>query len=233
VVVIVATVRALKMNGGVEKAELANENVKAVELGSANIVQHLENLKKFNVPVVVAINKFPTDTVAEFDAIKQACEKEDVKVVLSDVFSQGGKGGVELAEEVVRLCDQNATPYTPLYALELPIEEKIETIAKEIYRADGVVFSLEAKQQLDEIVALGFDHLPVCMAKTQYSFSDDAALLGAPRNFDIHVKEIRLSAGAGFVVAITGAIMTMPGLPKVPAANGMDISEDGEIIGLS
>lgn len=232
-VVIVATVRALKMNGGVEKAELSKENVKAVVSGSANLLQHLENLKKFEVPVVVALNKFPTDTAAEFDAVIKSCEAKDVKVILSDVFSQGGKGGVELAEEVVRLCDQNVAPYKPLYELELPIEEKIKTIAKEIYRADGVVFSLEAKQQLDEIVALGFDHLPVCMAKTQYSFSDDATLLGAPRNFDIHVKEIRLSAGAGFVVAITGAIMTMPGLPKVPAANGMDITEDGEIIGLS
>lgn len=232
-VVIVATVRALKMNGGVAKTDLAAENVEAVVSGSANLLQHLENLKKFEVPVVVALNKFPTDTAAEFDAVIKSCEAQDVKVILSDVFSQGGKGGVELAEEVVRLCDQNVAPYKPLYELELPIEEKIETIAKEIYRADGVVFSLEAKQQLDEIVALGFDHLPVCMAKTQYSFSDDAALLGAPRNFDIHVKEVRLSAGAGFVVAITGAIMTMPGLPKVPAANGMDITEDGEIIGLS
>ncbi|MEA4807250.1 formate--tetrahydrofolate ligase [Acetobacterium wieringae] len=232
-VVIVATVRALKMNGGVEKAELSKENVKAVEAGTANIVQHLDNLKKFEVPVVVALNKFPTDTAAEFEAVKQACEDKGVKVILSDVFSHGGKGGVELAEEVVRLCDQNVAPYKPLYALELPLEDKIETIAKEIYRADGVEYTLEAKQQLDEIAALGFDHLPVCMAKTQYSFSDDAALLGAPRNFNIHVKEVRLSAGAGFVVAITGAIMTMPGLPKVPAANGMDITEDGEIIGLS
>lgn len=232
-VVIVATARALKMNGGIAKADLSKENVKAVEVGSANIVQHLENLKKFKVPVVVAINKFPTDTEAEFDAIKKACEKQNVKVVLSDVFSQGGKGGVELAEEVVKLCEAGPSTYEPLYSLELPIEEKIETIAKEIYRADGINFSLDAKKQLDEIVALGFDHLPVCMAKTQYSFSDDASLLGAPRNFNIHVKEIRLSAGAGFVVAITGAIMTMPGLPKVPAANGMDITEEGEIIGLS
>lgn len=232
-VVIVATVRALKMNGGVEKAELSKENVKAVEAGTANIAQHLDNLKKFEVPVVVALNKLPTDTAAEFDAVKKACEDKGVKVILSDVFSQGGKGGVELAEEVVRLCDQNVAAYKPLYALELPIEDKIETIAKEIYRADGVEYTLEAKQQLDEIAALGFDNLPVCMAKTQYSFSDDAALLGAPRNFNIHVKEVRLSAGAGFVVAITGAIMTMPGLPKVPAANGMDITEDGEIIGLS
>lgn len=232
-VVIVATVRALKMNGGIAKTDLSKENVKAVEVGSANIVQHLENLKKFKVPVVVAINKFPTDTEAEFDAIKKACEKQNVKVVLSDVFSQGGKGGVELAEEVVKLCEAGPSTYEPLYSLELPIQEKIETIAKEIYRADGVEFSLDAKKQLDEIVALGFDHLPVCMAKTQYSFSDDASLLGAPRNFNIHVKEIRLSAGAGFVVAITGAIMTMPGLPKVPAANGMDITEEGEIIGLS
>lgn len=232
-VVIVATVRALKMNGGVEKAKLSEENVSAVEIGSANLVQHLENLKKFKVPVVVAINKFPTDTAAEFDAIRQACTEQNVSVVLSDVFSQGGEGGVELANEVVKLCEMGPSQFEPLYSLELPLEDKIETIAKEIYRADGVEFTLEAKKQLDEIVALGFDHLPVCMAKTQYSFSDDASLLGAPKNFNIHVKEVRLSAGAGFVVAITGTIMTMPGLPKVPAANGMDITEDGEIIGLS
>lgn len=232
-VVIVATVRALKMNGGVVKTELSTENVAAVESGSANLIQHLENLQKFKVPVVVALNKFPTDTEAEFEAVKKACENKNVKVILSDVFSQGGKGGEELAHEVVKLCDQGESQYQPLYSLELPIEKKIETIAKEIYRADGVEFEPEAKKQLDEIVALGFDHLPVCMAKTQYSFSDDQTLLGAPQDFNIHVKEVRLSAGAGFVVVITGAIMTMPGLPKVPAANGMDITEDGEIIGLS
>lgn len=197
------------------------------------MLQHLDNLKKFEVPVVVALNKFPTDTEAEFEAVKKACEQKGVKVILSDVFSQGGKGGVELAQEVVRLCDQSNASYKPLYEREMPIEEKIETIAKEIYRADGVEYSLEAKKQLEEIAGLGFDHLPVCMAKTQYSFSDDASLIGAPRNFSIHVKEVRLSAGAGFVVAITGSIMTMPGLPKVPAANGMDITEEGEIIGLS
>ncbi|MDI3537637.1 MAG: formate--tetrahydrofolate ligase [Eubacteriaceae bacterium] len=232
-VVIVATVRALKMNGGVAKTELSAENVQAVYSGSANLLQHLDNLKKFEVPVVVALNKFPTDTEAEFEAVKKACEQKGVKVILSDVFSQGGKGGVELAQEVVRLCDQSNASYKPLYEREMPIEEKIETIAKEIYRADGVEYSLEAKKQLEEIAGLGFDHLPVCMAKTQYSFSDDASLIGAPRNFSIHVKEVRLSAGAGFVVAITGSIMTMPGLPKVPAANGMDITEEGEIIGLS
>lgn len=232
-VVIVATVRALKMNGGVAKTELSTENVAAVESGSANLLQHLENLQKFKVPVVVALNKFPTDTEAEFAAVKKACEKINVKVILSDVFSQGGKGGEELAHEVVKLCDMGESQYQPLYSLELPIEKKIETIATEIYRADGVEYEPEAKKQLDEIVALGFDHLPVCMAKTQYSFSDDQTLLGAPQDFNIHVKEVRLSAGAGFVVVITGAIMTMPGLPKVPAANGMDITEDGEIIGLS
>ncbi|KNZ41588.1 formate--tetrahydrofolate ligase [Acetobacterium bakii] len=232
-VVIVATVRALKMNGGIEKTKLSEENVTAVKIGSANLVQHLENLKKFKVPVVVAINKFPTDTEAEFEAIRQACSSEAVNVVLSDVFSQGGEGGVELANEVVKLCEMGPSQFEPLYSLELPLEEKIETIAREIYRADGVIFTPEAKNQLEEIVTLGFDHLPVCMAKTQYSFSDDAALLGAPKDFKIHVKEVRLSAGAGFVVAITGSIMTMPGLPKVPAANGMDITEDGEIIGLS
>lgn len=232
-VVIVATVRALKMNGGVVKTELSTENVAAVESGSANLIQHLENLQKFKVPVVVALNKFPTDTEAEFAAVKKACENKNVKVILSDVFSQGGKGGEELAREVVKLCDMGESQYQPLYPLELPIEKKIETIATEIYRADGVEYEPEAKKQLDEIVALGFDHLPVCMAKTQYSFSDDQTLLGAPQDFNIHVKEVRLSAGAGFVVVITGAIMTMPGLPKVPAANGMDITEDGEIIGLS
>ncbi|MBC3898083.1 formate--tetrahydrofolate ligase [Acetobacterium malicum] len=232
-VVIVATVRALKMNGGVVKTELSTENVAAVESGSANLIQHLENLQKFKVPVVVALNKFPTDTEAEFSAVKKACENKNVKVILSDVFSQGGKGGEELAREVVKLCDMGESQYQPLYPLELPIEKKIETIATEIYRADGVEYEPEAKKQLDEIVALGFDHLPVCMAKTQYSFSDDQTLLGAPQDFNIHVKEVRLSAGAGFVVVITGAIMTMPGLPKVPAANGMDITEDGEIIGLS
>ncbi|MEO1814403.1 MAG: formate--tetrahydrofolate ligase [Acetobacterium sp.] len=232
-VVIVATVRALKMNGGVVKTELSTENVAAVESGSANLIQHLENLQKFKVPVVVALNKFPTDTEAEFAAVKKACENKNVKVILSDVFSQGGKGGEELAHEVVKLCDMGESQYQPLYSLELPIEQKIETIAKEIYRADGVEYEPEAKKQLEEIVALGFDHLPVCMAKTQYSFSDDQTLLGAPQDFNIHVKEVRLSAGAGFVVVITGAIMTMPGLPKVPAANGMDITEDGEIIGLS
>ncbi|MDO9493184.1 formate--tetrahydrofolate ligase [Acetobacterium sp.] len=232
-VVIVATVRALKMNGGVVKTELSTENVAAVELGSANLIQHLENLQKFKVPVVVALNKFPTDTEAEFAAVKKACENKNVKVILSDVFSQGGKGGEELAREVVKLCDMGESQYQPLYPLELPLEKKIETIATEIYRADGVEYEPDAKKQLDEIVALGFDHLPVCMAKTQYSFSDDQTLLGAPQDFNIHVKEVRLSAGAGFVVVITGAIMTMPGLPKVPAANGMDITEDGEIIGLS
>ena len=232
-VVIVATVRALKMNGGVVKTELSTENVAAVESGSANLIQHLENLQKFKVPVVVALNKFPTDTEAEFAAVKKACENINVKVILSDVFSQGGKGGEELAHEVVKLCDMGESQYQPLYPLELPIEQKIETIAREIYRADGVEYEPEAKKQLDEIVALGFDHLPVCMAKTQYSFSDDQTLLGAPQDFNIHVKEVRLSAGAGFVVVITGAIMTMPGLPKVPAANGMDITEEGEIIGLS
>lgn len=232
-VVIVATIRALKMNGGVVKTELSTENVAAVESGSANLIQHLENLQKFKVPVVVALNKFPTDTEAEFAAVKKACENKNVKVILSDVFSQGGKGGEELAREVVKLCDMGESQYQPLYSLELPIEQKIETIAKEIYRADGVEYEPQAKKQLEEIVALGFDHLPVCMAKTQYSFSDDQTLLGAPQDFNIHVKEVRLSAGAGFVVVITGAIMTMPGLPKVPAANGMDITEDGEIIGLS
>ncbi|WKY43733.1 formate--tetrahydrofolate ligase [Eubacteriaceae bacterium ES2] len=232
-VVVVATVRALKMNGGVAKTDLSTVNVEAVKTGSANLLQHLENLKKFKVPVVVALNKFPTDSVDEFDAVRSACDRRGVKVVLSDVFAGGSEGSVELANEVVKLCDQKSSDFQPLYPLEMPLANKIETIAKEIYRADGIEFTPEAHKQLSEIVALGYDNLPVYMAKTQYSFSDDPSLLGAPRDFKIHIKEVRLSAGAGFVVALTGSIMTMPGLPKVPAANGMDITESGEIIGLS
>ena len=232
-VVIVATVRALKMNGGVAKDNLAEENLDALRAGSSNLIRHIENVAKFGVPSVVAINRFPTDTDAELELLDKICEEYGVKVVLSEVFAKGAEGGMDLAEEVVRICEEGKADFKPLYDLDLSIEEKMEKIAKEIYRADGVDFTPAAKQQIKELTKLGYDKLPICVAKTQYSFSDDATLLGAPTGFTITVRELRVSAGAGFIVALTGSIMTMPGLPKVPAANGMDILSDGTIIGLS
>lgn len=231
--VIVATVRALKMNGGVPKTELSFENLPALEKGIANLERHLENLEKFGVPAVVAINKFPTDTEAEINLLREKCSSKGVEVVLSEVFTNGGEGGIDLAKKVVEICETKESNYTTLYDVDGSIQEKITKIATEIYRADGVEFTTEAKKQISEIAALGLDKMPICMAKTQYSFSDDATLLGAPTGFKITVREVKVSAGAGFIVAITGQIMTMPGLPKVPAANGMDITDDGEIIGLS
>lgn len=232
-VVIVATVRALKMNGGVAKDNLAEENLDALRAGSSNLIRHIENVAKFGVPSVVAINRFPTDTEAELELLDKICEEYGVKVVLSEVFAKGAEGGMDLAEEVVRICEDGKADFKPLYDLDLSIEEKMEKIAKEIYRADGVDFTPAAKKQIKELTKLGYDKLPICVAKTQYSFSDDATLLGAPTGFTITVRELRVSAGAGFIVALTGSIMTMPGLPKVPAANGMDILSDGTIIGLS
>ena len=232
-VVIVATVRALKMNGGVAKDNLAEENLDALRAGSSNLIRHIENVAKFGVPSVVAINRFPTDTDAELELLDKICEEYGVKVVLSEVFAKGAQGGMDLAEEVVRICEEGKADFKPLYDLDLSIEEKMEKIAKEIYRADGVDFTPAAKKQIKELTKLGYDKLPICVAKTQYSFSDDATLLGAPTGFTITVRELRVSAGAGFIVALTGSIMTMPGLPKVPAANGMDILSDGTIIGLS
>ena len=232
-VVIVATVRALKMNGGVAKDNLAEENLDALRAGSSNLIRHIENGAKFGVPSVVAINRFPTDTEAELELLDKICEEYGVKVVLSEVFAKGAEGGMDLAEEVIRICEEGKADFKPLYDLDLSIEEKMEKIAKEIYRADGVDFTPAAKKQIKELTKLGYDKLPICVAKTQYSFSDDAALLGAPTGFTITVRELRVSAGAGFIVALTGSIMTMPGLPKVPAANGMDILSDGTIIGLS
>ena len=232
-VVIVATVRALKMNGGVAKDNLAEENLDALRAGSSNLIRHIENVAKFGVPSVVAINRFPTDTDAELELLDKICEEYGVKVVLSEVFAKGAEGGMDLAEEVVRICEEGKADFKPLYDLDLSIEEKMEKIAKEIYRADGVDFIPAAKKQIKELTKLGYDKLPICVAKTQYSFSDDATLLGAPTGFTITVRELRVSAGAGFIVALTGSIMTMPGLPKVPAANGMDILSDGTIIGLS
>lgn len=230
--VIVATVRALKMNGGVAKTDLASENLDALRNGLQNLTQHIENMQKFQIPVGVAVNVFPTDTEAELQLLSEEVAKLGVQVARSTVFSDGGKGGLDLAKLVVGLCDE-ASHFTPLYSTEEPVKVKIETIAREIYRADGVEFTAEAQKQLESLVENAFDQLPVCMAKTQYSFSDNPKLLGAPRDFKVTVRELRVSAGAGFVVALTGDIMTMPGLPKVPAALGMDLLEDGTIIGLS
>ena len=232
-VVIVATVRALKMNGGVSKDNLSEENQEALKAGSSNLIRHIENVVKFGVPSVVAINRFPTDTEAELELLDKICEEYGVKVVLSEVFAKGSAGGMELAEEVIRICEEGTADFKPLYDLDMTIEEKMEKIAKEIYRADGVDFTAAAQKQINELNKLGYDKFPICVAKTQYSFSDDAKLLGAPTGFRITVRELRVSAGAGFIVALTGSIMTMPGLPKVPAANGMDIKSDGTISGLS
>lgn len=231
-IVLVATVRALKMNGGVPKTELGPENLEALGKGIVNLERHIENMQKYGVPMCVAINKFPTDTDAELKLIEDRCKALNVEVVLSDVFANGGDGGIEMAKKVIELCDMPAD-FAPIYDEKDTIENKIGTIAKEIYRADGVEFTAEAKKQIETLTNLGYDKMPICVAKTQYSFSDNEKLLGAPTNFNITVREVRLSAGAGFLVALTGAIMTMPGLPKVPAAEGMDISEDGVIIGLS
>ncbi|WP_071393737.1 formate--tetrahydrofolate ligase [Bacillus tuaregi] len=232
-VVVVATIRALKMNGGVTKAELGDENLKALNDGFVNLERHLQNINKFGVPALVAINQFPTDTEAEIHLLTERCREKGVDVILTDVFTKGGEGAVELAEKVVEVCATKPSHYRPLYAVEGSIEEKITTIATEIYRAERVELTAEAKRQIEEITTLGLSQMPVCIAKTQYSFSDNPALLGAPTGFTITVREIKVNAGAGFIVAITGTIMTMPGLPKVPAANGMDITETGNIIGLS
>ncbi len=231
--VIVATVRALKMHGGVDKKELGPENLEALEAGCANLLQHIDNIKKYGVPAVVAINRFPTDTDAELELLDKLCKEKGADVVLSEVFAKGGEGGLELAKKVVEITDTVESNFAPIYDAEASIPEKIETIAKEIYRADGVDFTAEAMKQIADLEKLGLDKGPVCMAKTQYSFSDDAKLLGAPSGFRVTVREVKISAGAGFIVALTGSIMTMPGLPKVPAACGMDIMEDGTIIGLS
>ncbi|MED3563108.1 formate--tetrahydrofolate ligase, partial [Bacillus xiapuensis] len=231
--VIVATIRALKMNGGVSKNELGYENLPGLEAGIANLERHLENVSKFGVPAVVAINKFPTDTDAEIELLREKCAVNGVDVVLAEVFTKGGDGGIELAQKVVDICETKESHYAPLYDVDGTIEEKITTIATEIYRAERVEFTSAAKKQIAEIAALGLDKMPICMAKTQYSFSDNPSLLGAPTGFTLTVREVKVSAGAGFIVALTGDIMTMPGLPRVPAANGMDITEAGEIIGLS
>ena len=231
-VVVVATVRALKMHGGVAKTELTTENVAAVQAGLVNLEKHIENIKKYNVPLVVAINIFSHDTQAELQAVYQACEKAGVPVALSDVFAKGGDGGIELAQKVVELVEGNSANFAPIYKDELPLAEKARVIAKEIYGAQDVMFSKEAATAIDSFTKMGFGNLPICMAKTQYSFSDDPTLLGRPSGFTLTVRNARISAGAGFVVMLTGDIMTMPGLPKVPSAEKIDIDENGVISGL-
>lgn len=231
-IVIVATIRALKYNGGVAKSDLKYENVSALEKGIVNLQTHIENMKKYGVPVVVAINRFMTDTDEEIKFIEDFCEKQDVLVSLTEVFANGGNGGVDLAKKVVKTIEEKPSDFKPLYDAELPIKEKLDIIAREIYRADGVVYTKSAEKAIAEIEALGKDKLPVCVAKTQYSLSDDQTKLGKPENFTITVRDVRLSAGAGFIVALTGDIMTMPGLSKQPAAYSIDVDTDGNIKGL-
>lgn len=231
-VVIVATIRALKMNGGVAKDALSEENVEAVRSGFANLERHVENMRKFGVPVVVAINEFVTDTEAEIAALKELCASIQVPVELASVWADGADGGLALAETVVETLETSPANYSRLYDNDLSVEEKITKIAQAIYRADNVVFEKKAKTQIAQIVKNGWDKLPVCMAKTQYSFSDDPSLLGAPTGFDITIRELVPKTGAGFIVALTGEVMTMPGLPKRPAALNMDVAEDGTALGL-
>ncbi len=231
-VVIVATIRALKYNGGVPKAELSQENIEALEKGIVNLKTHIENMKKFGVPAVVAINKFHTDTENEIAVIKKVCAELNVECSMCEVFAKGGKGGVELADKVCKVIDETPSSFAPLYSTELSIKEKIETIAKEIYRADGVVYTAQAEKSIAEIEKLGFSDVPVCVAKTQYSLSDDPTKLGKPENFKITVRDVKISAGAGFAVIYTGDVMTMPGLPKNPAAMRIDCDSSGNIIGL-
>ena len=232
-VVIVATIRALKMHGGLAKTELGTENLEALEKGLPNLLRHVSNIKNvYKLPAVVAVNRFPTDTDAEVEAIIAKCRALGVNVVLSNVWAEGGNGGVELAREVVRLCEEEKGDFTYAYELEGTIEERIETLVKRIYGGDSIAVAPNAKKQIAELTALGFDKLPICMAKTQYSFSDNMALLGAPKGFTVNVKNVKVSAGAGFLVVLTGDVMTMPGLPKVPSAEKIDVDEDGKITGL-
>ena len=230
--VIVATVRVLKMHGGVPKTDLKTPNIEAVKKGLVNLEKHIENVKKFGVPCVVAINIFAQDTAEELEAVREHCAKHGVNVALSDVFAKGGEGGIDLAKEVIALADSGESKFAPIYPLDMSLKGKIETIAKEIYGADGVNYTKEAEKALKEFEELGYGNLPICMAKTQYSFSDDPALLGRPSGFKITIRNCRIAAGAGFIVVLTGDVMTMPGLPKVPAAEKIDVTDDGVISGL-
>lgn len=231
-VVLVATVRALKYNGGVAKSDLGEENLEDLAKGIVNLEKHIENIQKYDVPVIVTLNSFVTDTEAEYEYIREFCEEKGCSFALSEVWANGGEGGIGLAEKVLETLEEEASHFHTLYNDSLSLEEKIECIAKEIYGADGVVYEPAAKKQLAKIAEMGFSEFPVCMAKNQYSLSDDAKKLGRPSGFNIHVREVYVSAGAGFVVALTGAVMTMPGLPRVPAANGIDVTDDGKITGL-
>lgn len=232
-VVIVATIRALKMHGGLAKTELGHEDLTALEKGIPNLLRHVKNIKNvYGLPSVVAVNRFPTDTDAEVDLIIEKCRELGVNVVLSNVWAEGGAGGIELAKEVIRLCDEETPDFRYSYELDTTIEEKIEAVVKKVYGGVGVTYSPVAKKEIAKLSALGFDKVPICIAKTQYSFSDDATKLGAPEGFTVNVKNVKVSAGAGFIVVLTGDIMTMPGLPKVPAAENIDVDENGVITGL-
>ena len=231
-VVIVATVRALKYHGGVPKPELNQENLEALEKGLPNLLQHVDNVKNvYGLPCVVAINAFPTDTKAELDLVERKCNELGVNVALSEVWAKGGEGGKALAEEVIRLCEQ-PSHFQFVYDTQASIQEKLDTIVKKVYHGERVVLTANAKKQAQQLTDLGFGDLPICMAKTQYSFSDDQTLLGAPSGFEVTVRNLKVSAGAGFIVALTGDIMTMPGLPKVPSAEKIDVDENGKITGL-
>ena len=232
-VVVVATVRALKMHGGVPKAELGTENLKALEMGLPNLLRHVSNITNvYKLPAVVAVNKFPTDTDAEVNLVIEKCAKLGVKAILSDVWAKGGEGGKELAEEVVSLCENDNSGFSFSYELDGSIEDKISAVVTRIYGGEGISVLPAAKKQIEKLTELGFDKLPICIAKTQYSFSDDMTKLGAPSGFTVTVKNVKVSAGAGFIVVLTGDIMTMPGLPKIPAAEKIDIDNDGRIVGL-
>ena len=231
-VVLVATVRALKYNGGVPKAELSKENLDALAKGICNLEKHIENLQKFGVPIVVTLNSFVTDTKAEYEYIKNFCEERGCEFALSEVWEKGGEGGIDLAQKVLKTLEEKESNFQMLYPDDMPLKDKIDTIAREIYGADGVTYDPAASKMLDKLTELGFGNLPVCMAKTQYSLSDDQTKLGRPQGFTINVRDAFVNAGAGFVVILTGAIMTMPGLPKKPAAYGIDVDNDGKITGL-
>ena len=232
-VVVVATVRALKMHGGLAKTELGNEDLVALEKGIPNLLRHVSNMKNvYKLPCVVAVNRFPTDTDREIEFIIDKCRELGVNTVLSTVWAEGGKGGEALAREVVRLCEEEKGDFTFSYDLEGSIEDKIEAVVKKVYGGNGITVMPNAKKQIAQLEALGFSNCPVCMAKTQYSFSDDPTKLGAPENFTVTIKNVKISAGAGFIVVLTGDILTMPGLPKSPAAERIDVDENGKITGL-
>ena len=231
-VVLVATVRALKYNGGVDQANLSEENLDALKKGICNLEKHIENLKKFGVPIVVTLNSFVTDTEAEYQFIKNFCEERGCEFALSEVWAKGGEGGLDLARKVLKTLDEKESHYKPLYPDEMPLKDKIKTIATEIYGANDVTYTAAANRTITKLTDLGFGNLPVCIAKTQYSLSDDAKKLGRPTDFNINVRDVYVNAGAGFVVVLTGNVMTMPGLQKVPAANNIDIDSDGKITGL-